>query len=134
MGDSYAHRTNELPNTREMTVSASANMLVMQSKGAAGEIIREIRRERGLSQAELARAVGLTRSVVNAYEHGHRQPGVDALARIAESTGMRLRVTPEAIDPIRAGRILEQVLDLAAELPYRKPGKLGYPTTLRDCA
>ena len=92
----------------------------------AGELIREIRRKRGLSQAELARTSGLTRSVINAYEHGRRQPGVDALARIAQSAAMRLRVTPETVDPIRAGRILEQVLDLAAELPQRKPGKLEY--------
>jgi transcriptional regulator with XRE-family HTH domain len=104
----------------------------MKDVGVAAELIREIRDERGLSQAELARAAGLTRSVVNAYEHGRRQPGVDALARLAESAGMRLRVTPEAIDPIRAGRILEQVLDLASELPYRRPGKLEYPTTLSD--
>jgi hypothetical protein len=106
----------------------------MQDIGVAGDLIREIRNERGLSQAELARAAGLTRSVVNAYEHGRRQPGVDALARIAESAGMRLQVTPAPVDPIRAGRILEQVLDLASELPYRRPGKLEYPTTLRDCA
>ncbi len=103
----------------------------MTDAQVAAKLIREIRAERGLSQAELARATGLTRSVVNAYEHGRRQPGVDALARIAESTGMRLQVTPEPVDPIRAGRILEQVLDLASELPFRKPGKLEYPTTLR---
>jgi transcriptional regulator with XRE-family HTH domain len=102
----------------------------MEDTRVAGELIREIRRRRGLSQAELARTSGLTRSVVNAYEHGRRQPGVDALARIAQSAGMRLRVTPETIDPIRAGRILEQVLDLAAELPYRKPGKLAYRSML----
>lgn len=106
----------------------------MKDIEVAGELIREIRKARGISQAELARSAGLTRSVVNAYEHGRRQPGVDALARIAESAGMRLQVTPTPVDPIRAGRILEQVLDLASELPYRKPGKLEYPTTLRECA
>jgi transcriptional regulator with XRE-family HTH domain len=112
-------------------VSESANMCSVKDVRVAGELIREIREERGLSQAELARAAGLTRSVVNAYEHGRRQPGVDALARIAGSAGMRLQLTPEAVDPFRAGRILEQVLDLASELPYRKPGKLEYPTMLR---
>ena len=40
----------------------------------AGELIREIRRESGLRQAELARRAALPRSVVSAYEHGHRQP------------------------------------------------------------
>lgn len=116
---------------RSQRVSGSANVNRMEDARVAGELIREIRRKRGLSQAELARTAGLTRSVINAYEHGRRQPGVDALARIAQSTGMRLRVAPETIDPIRAGRILEQVLDLAAELPYRKPGKLEYQSLLR---
>jgi transcriptional regulator with XRE-family HTH domain len=101
----------------------------MGSARVASELIGYIRRERSLSQAELARAAGMTRSVVNAYERGHRQPGVDALARIAEATGMRLRVhwAPHTVDPIRAGRILEQVLGLAQALPYRRPGKLAYP-------
>jgi transcriptional regulator with XRE-family HTH domain len=102
----------------------------MEDARVAGDLIREIRRSRGLTQAELARAAGLARSVVNAYEHGRRQPGVDALAHIAESAGMRLAVTPQAVDPIRAGRILGQVLDLASELPYRRPGELEYPPIL----
>jgi transcriptional regulator with XRE-family HTH domain len=101
----------------------------MEGAQTASKLIGDIRRERGLSQADLARAAGMTRSVINAYERGHRQPGVDALARIAEAAGMRLRVepTPRTVDPIRAGRILEQVLDLAEALPYRRPGKLTYP-------
>jgi len=101
----------------------------MRSTQVAGKLIGDIRRQRGLTQAELARAAGFTRSVVNAYERGHRQPGVNALARIAEAAGMRLRIepAPRAVDPIRAGRILEQVLDLAEALPYRRPGKLEYP-------
>jgi transcriptional regulator with XRE-family HTH domain len=101
----------------------------MHSSQVAGQLIGDIRRQKGLTQAELARAAGLTRSVVNAYERGHRQPGVNALARIAEAVGMQLLIEPAplALDPIRAGRILEQVLDLAEALPYRRPGKLEYP-------
>ena len=37
-----------------------------------------MRSRRGLTQAELARAAGMTRSVVNAYERGRRQPSVEA--------------------------------------------------------
>lgn len=101
----------------------------MVSARIASKLIGDIRHERSLNQAELARAAGMTRSVVNAYERGHRQPSVDALARIADAAGMRLRVdsTPRSVDPIRAGRILEQVLDLAGALPYRRPGRLRYP-------
>lgn len=95
----------------------------------ARELIAELRAATGLSQAEMARRAGLTRSVVNAYEHGSRQPGVDALARIAEAAGMRIAFTPRvaAVDPLRAGRLLEQVLGLAEALPYRPSPTLGFP-------
>jgi transcriptional regulator with XRE-family HTH domain len=99
------------------------------SDRAAGELIGTIRRESGLSQAELARRAGLPRSVVNAYERGTRQPGVDALAGIAAAAGMELQVQRPADwdEQVRAGRILEQVLDLAETLPSRRRGLLRYP-------
>jgi transcriptional regulator with XRE-family HTH domain len=105
----------------------------MRSTQVAGKLISEIRRQNGLSQAELGRRAGLTRSVVNTYERGRRQPGVDALARIAAAAGMQLRVepAPHVVDPVRAGRILEQVLDLAEALPHRRRGQLEYPPLSR---
>jgi DNA-binding transcriptional regulator YiaG len=61
--------------------SEYANIRAM--KGTSPQLIGEIRRRSGLRPAELARRAGLPRSVVSAYEHGRRQPGVDALARLA---------------------------------------------------
>lgn len=92
-------------------------------------MIRKIRSASGLSQAELARRAGMSRSVVNAYEHGARQPGVDALARIAAAGGMQLALDQrrERVDPGRAGRLLEQVVELAEALPYRPRRELGFP-------
>ena len=96
--------------------------------GVAPELIGEIRRRSGLTQAELARRAGLPRSVLNAYERGRRQPGVDALARIAAAAGMELRVgTARRLDDARAGRLLLQVLDLAEALPHRPREPLAYP-------
>jgi transcriptional regulator with XRE-family HTH domain len=99
----------------------------------AADLIREIRGRSGLRAAELARRAGLPRSVVSAYEHGRRQPGVDALARLASAGGLELRVGPAAppVDPVRAGRILAQVLDLAEALPSRGRGVLEYPSFAR---
>lgn len=92
-------------------------------------MLREIRRRTGLRQAQLARQAGLPRSVLSAYESSRRQPGVNTLARIAESTGLRLCVARSApIDDERAGRILSQVLDLAESLPARRRGPLEYPS------
>jgi transcriptional regulator with XRE-family HTH domain len=112
-------------------------MAVMQGddRVAAG-LIREIRRESGLSQAELARRASLPRSVVNAYEHGAREPGVEALARIASAAGLEVRVERPSnwSELARAGRILEQVLDLAEVLPGRRKGRLDYPPLSRLAA
>jgi transcriptional regulator with XRE-family HTH domain len=106
------------------------------SSGVAGELIRKVRGESGLSQAELARRAGMPRSVLSAYEHGHRQPAVAALARIAAAAGLELGVGPPAtgLDVARAGEILAQVLDLAEQLPQRPRGELAYPALIRFAA
>lgn len=92
-------------------------------------LMDEIHRASGLSQAELARRAGMPRSVVNVYLHGHREPGVDALAKLAAAGGLELTVVPRKapLDAERAGRILVQVLELAEALPYRPRPTLDYP-------
>lgn len=102
---------------------------------AARELTLELRQRSGLSQAELARRAGMPRSVINAYERGQRQPGVDALSRMASAVGLRLELgTPLPADDERAGRLLAQVLDLAESLPSRRRGALAYPPPHRRVA
>jgi predicted nucleotidyltransferase len=43
-----------------------------------------------MSQAELAARAGVTQSVISAYESGHRQPSLPALARLVEAAGYEL--------------------------------------------
>ncbi len=96
---------------------------------AAGELIGKIRRDSGLTQAELARRTGMPSSVLSAYEHGRRQPSVSALARIARAAGLQLELAPTLDDAAleRQARILEMVLDLACSLPFKGRGELRYP-------
>jgi len=97
-------------------------------RATAATLIAEVRLRGGLTQAELARRAGMTRSVVNAYERGQRQPSVDALSRLASAGGLQLELgSLPALDNVRAGRLLAQVLDLAEALPSRRRGKLTYP-------
>jgi uncharacterized protein len=105
----------------------------MEHEDVAADLIAQSRRRSGLSQAELARRAGMARSVVNSYEHGRRQPGVDALARIAAAAGLELRIASAVrrLDDERSGRVLAQVLDLAEALPHRRRGRLTYPPRLR---
>jgi len=106
------------------------------SEAVAGELIREIRHESGLTQAEIARRTGMARSVLSAYEHGHRQPSVAALARIAWAAGVELQLAARADRAVteHAGMVLSQVLDLAEQLPYRPRPELAYPPLIRLAA
>lgn len=96
---------------------------------SAAALVGEILRRSGLSQAELARRAGIQRSVLNAYLHGSREPGGDALLRIAAAGGMGLQVDARRppVDPDRASRILTQVLELAEALPFRPRAEMEFP-------
>lgn len=88
----------------------------------APSLLLASRRHRRLSQADLARRAGMPRSVVNVYERGRRDPGATALERLLAAADMEVAAVPRIArpDPVRAGRILEQVLDLAEALPTRR--------------
>jgi transcriptional regulator with XRE-family HTH domain len=96
---------------------------------SAAALIANVLDQSGLKQAELARRAGITRSVLNAYLNGHREPGVDALLRIAAAGGVELGITKRRppVDPERASGILIQVLGLAEALPYRPRAEIPYP-------
>jgi transcriptional regulator with XRE-family HTH domain len=96
---------------------------------SAAALVAEILQKSGLTQAELARRAGLQRSVLNAYLRGHREPGADALLRIAGAAGVNLELAERKppVDPQRASYILNQVLGLAEALPYRPRTDMAYP-------
>lgn len=96
---------------------------------ASSVLLQEMQQRSGLKQAELARRAGIPRSVLNAYLRGHREPGSDALLRIAAAAGFDLRPQPRKppVDPERAGKILVQVLELAEALPFRPRAEMQYP-------
>ena len=99
-------------------------------------LVAEIQRRSGISQAELARRAGIPRSVLNVYLRGHREPGADALMRIAAAGGFGLELNERRppVDPDRAGRILEQVLDLAEALPFRPRAEIDTPSVAERLA
>lgn len=103
--------------------------LSLAAPTSTASLLGEIQRRSGLSQAELARRAGIPRSVLNAYLRGGREPGTDALLRIAAAAGVSLRVDRRRppVDPDRASRILTQVLELAEALPFRPRAEMQFP-------
>ncbi len=61
--------------------------------------VRDYRKQRQLSQAEVARRAGLSLSAIKAYETGDRNPSAEALDAIIEALGL----PPELATPVRAG-------------------------------
>lgn len=54
------------------------------------EKIRKIRKDRNISQEELAFKAGLNRAYVEYIERGERKPSVDTLAKLAKALKVKL--------------------------------------------
>jgi uncharacterized protein len=94
--------------------------------------LRAARTRAGLTQGQLAARTGTSQATLSAYETGRKQPTLATFGRLLAATGAELRVTDvpgrrTAADLARAGRHLEEVLALAEELPFRRPGPLAFP-------
>lgn len=52
--------------------------------GTFGQRLRELRNSRGISQNELSKHIGVSKSSVNMYERDEREPGFETLEAIAD--------------------------------------------------
>lgn len=101
-----------------------------------GERIRQLRDERGVSQAEMARALGVTAAYLSAMEHGHRSrptwamvqqiityfdliwDDADALHELAKLSHPRITVDTSGLHPEAteiANRISRRIDRLSAD-------------------
>lgn len=56
-------------------------------------VVLDLRRTAGLTQAELARAAGTSQPTIAAYESGRKSPTLSTLSRIARAAGLEAVVT-----------------------------------------
>ena len=52
--------------------------------------IRELRKQRGLSQAELGKILNIAQNTLSAYERGSRDPDTETLSQIAKYFGVSI--------------------------------------------
>ena len=72
-----------------------------------GNFVCELREQKGLTQADVARELGVTPAAVSKWENGSSKPRVEVLFRLSEI----LSVKPEEL---MAGKHLEETLDAEA--------------------
>ena len=83
----------------------------------SGHDLRLLRRRTGRTQVDVAAAVGITPSVLSAYERGRRQPSLVAASRVIGALGYSVKFD-FVLDPAEQARRLHDVLELAEALPY----------------
>lgn len=71
-----------------------------------GRVVASLRERRGMSQAELASAVGMTQSTLSRMERGQAQPDAFTFRRLAEALGVTVAELSSYVD--RALRRSEQ--------------------------
>lgn len=76
-------------------------------------IVRAVRAEAGLTQAELAARSGVAQTTISAYETGRRDPGWRVLGALVQAAGLELVLKSRRPSPDEAGRILYDVMVLA---------------------
>ena len=57
------------------------------------ELVYTTRTQAGLTQAQLAAAMGTSQSAIAAWENGARTPGIEALERLARACGRKLHIS-----------------------------------------
>jgi transcriptional regulator with XRE-family HTH domain len=57
---------------------------------ALGATLAELRKERGLTQEELALSTGVHRNYIGGIERGERKPSVETVATLADALGVTL--------------------------------------------
>ena len=71
---------------------------VLARRRAIGARIREVRRDRRLSQEKLAELAGIDRQSVNRIEQGHQSPVLDNLIRVAAALQMEVVLADLALE------------------------------------
>lgn len=72
------------------------NVIVTDRELNAGEVVKELRNEKGLTLRQLAAKSETSKSAISRWESGGRAPKLDAYIRVLKALDAELIVTREA--------------------------------------
>ncbi|WP_375478704.1 helix-turn-helix domain-containing protein [uncultured Jatrophihabitans sp.] len=93
---------------------------------AGAELLARVRRGSGLSQDELARRAGTSRTAVSAYEHGRKSPALETVDRLVSAAGYELDARPR-VEFVRVAGARGRAVFVPTALP-RLPVELALAT------
>ncbi len=101
-----------------------SNQILMTYPGAMEDksLLEQARKVAGISQSELARRAGTSRTAISAYENGRKSPSLDTLSRLLNALGFQVTVSPRLVfhEVMGAHGQRYQVPDRLPQLP---PGR-----------
>ena len=96
---------------------------------AFGDMLKQLRKERGMSQDDMASLLGTTKQVISRYETKQRNPKLDVVTRYAQILGIPVSVLSGESEPLPAGaspiggrRRIPILGSVACGEPIYKPG------------
>lgn len=82
-----------------------------------GERIKKLRKEKGMTQKELAKKLGISASQIGNYENGYRNPKLSTVRKIAEALEVPVsKITGMIPEEDEAEKILSNILAIQKEL------------------
>jgi transcriptional regulator with XRE-family HTH domain len=64
--------------------------MTKKTPGSLGQNIRLLRKQKGLTQVELAKKLDCSQAVITAYESSKKKPAIDTLSRLADVLGVTI--------------------------------------------
>ena len=107
----------------------------MDGKHKAAEILRSLRRCRGLTQRDLARLAQVPQPAMSAIESARREPSLSLLSSIVESAGFSLHVTLTPLvrlGVVNIARRLSEVLEGERDSRQSEDAALRLSLSFRD--
>ena len=115
----------------------SQNLQRQKGVGAMiGPRIGALRRERGMSQAELAAAIQVSPSALGMYEQGRREPSADTMVALAGALGVTtdFLLTGRVTNPAEAGALSAMILSRVTTADRRLEDRPDRPFSREELA
>jgi transcriptional regulator with XRE-family HTH domain len=78
-------------------------MNTTKNNGHLGKNIRLLRKQKGLTQVELAKIIGCSQAMITTYESDQKKPSVSTLAQLAEALGVSIDHVVGKSVPLKTG-------------------------------